>query len=487
MTSEALKNKTVSGVVWSGIERFSTQGVQFIIEMIMARLLMPSDYGLIGMLAIFMAISRTFIDSGFSNALIQKNDRTNDDLSTVFFFNLIVSIVVYLIIYFSAPLIEVFYEAPGLTLVTRVFSLTLIISALSAVSRTILVINVDFKTQAKISLIAIIFSGIIGIYFAKKDFGVWALVWMFIINLSIQTLLYHIYVRWRPNLFFSKSSFKSLFSFGSKLLITNLLSTLYDNLYTIVIGKKFHASDLGYYSKSDQLVRLPSTNIAFIISRVSFPILSQIQNDNQRLALAYKKYLSMSSIIVFPLMIGLATLAKPLIILLFTEKWSGMILLLQILCFDWIWDTMCKININLLLVKGYSNLILKLEVVKRIVSVSILVITLPFGLTWLCIGRVIYSFISVYINSYYTGKTIVDLNYIKQMKIVSPYFIMSIIMGCSVYFFISFFTNLWTQLTLGIILGIVLYLIMVYIIKKEEIIELIGLTKNLLIKNQYSK
>lgn len=477
--SDLLKQKTVSGVVWSGIERFSTQGVQFVIEMIMARLLFPSDYGLIGMLAIFMAISKAFIDSGFSNALIQKNNRTDTDLSTVFYFNIFISVVIYLIIFFTAPFIELFYDAPGLSLVTRIFSLTLIISAISAVSRTILVIKIDFKTQAKISLIAIVFSGIIGIFMAINNYGVWALVWMYIVNLSFQTVLLLIFVKWKPKFVFSKESFKSLFSFGSRLLITNLLSTLYDNLYTIVIGKKYHASDLGYYTKSDQLVRLPSTNLAFIISRVSFPILSTIQNENERLSIAYKKYLSLSSLIVFPLMIGLAALAHPLIILLFTEKWMGMILLLQILCFDWVWDPMCKININLLLVKGYSHLILKLEIIKRIVSVSILLLTIPFGLTWLCVGRVIYSLISVYINSYYTGKTIGELNYFSQMKIVSPYFIISLLMGVLIYFVISFINMLIIKLLIGIFVGVAGYILCLYIFKRDDLSEIYFLATSL--------
>lgn len=477
---KSLKQKTVSGILWSGIERFSTQGIQFVIEMVMARLLLPSDYGLIGMLVIFMAVSNTFIDSGFSNALIQKQNRTQADLSTVFYFNIIISVVLYVALFYLAPLISLFYETPALTQVVRIYGLTLIIGAFSAVNRTVLVIEVDFKSQSKISLFSIFISGALGIFLAIQGFGVWALVWMSIGNLSLQAILFFYFVKWRPSWVFSIQSFQSLFSFGSKLLLTSLLGSLYDNLYTIVIGKKFKTTDLGYYTKSEQFARLPSTNLAFIISRVSFPILSAIQDDNERLTTAYKKYLSLSSMLVFPIMITLAVLANPIVVTLFTEKWTGMVLLLQILCFDWMWDPMSKININLLLVKGKSNLILKLEIFKRIISVSILVLTLPFGLIGLAVGRVIYSFLAIYINSYYTGKTIHALNYFEQMKIAIPFFLIAVITGAVIFSVILLFDSLIIQMIVGVVIGVLCYFVLLAVLKREELNEFILLFKQLI-------
>ncbi len=478
MPENNLKKKAISGVLWSGIERFSTQGIQFVIELLMARLLLPSDYGLIGMLAIFIAISRSLIDSGFSNALIQKTDRNQDDYSTVFYFNIIVASVVYAILYFLAPIIAAFYNLSQLTSITRYFSISLLISSLTIVHRTILVINIDFKTQAKVSFIAAIISGTIGIISAYLGQGVWALVWQSLSNFTIQTILLVYFVRWIPLLKFSKASFNSMFSFGFKLLITNLLGTIYDNLYTLVIGKKFSASDLGYYSKSDHLVRFPTNNIAFIMSRVSYPALVNLKDDDEKLANAYRKFLIISSFIIFPLMTGFAVLAKPFIVFLFTEKWIEMTLILQLLCIDWMWDPMCKINTNILMVKGKSGLILRLEIIKRIISVGILFASLPFGLISVCLGRIIYSLISVYINSYYTGKMIPKLTYFHQMIMVLPYLLISILMGGLVYCSIRLISSVWLQLAVGILTGITSYYIFARLFRLEALNETINIIKS---------
>lgn len=472
----SLKEKSVSGIIWSTIERFSTQSIQFVIEILMARMLLPSDYGKIGMLAILLAVSRTFIDSGFTNALIQKKNRTEIDFSTVFYFNIVIALALYALIYLTAPLIASFYQIQDLTAIARIISLTLVISSFSSINRTKLVIKVDFKTQAKISFISAVFSGSIGIYLAYNSFGVWALVWQSIINLMIQTLLFYYFVKWKPIFFFSINSFKELFSFGSKLLISNLLSTLYENLYTIVIGKKFKAVELGYYAKADQLVKFPSSNLTFIVTRVSFPVLSSIQDDDERLFLAYKKYLSLSSYLFFPLMVGLATLANPLILILFTAKWEAMVILFQIMCFDWIWDPMCKVNINLLLVKGHSNLILRLEIFKRILSITILIVSIPFGLYWICIGRAFYSFISVYINSYYTEKIIRNLNFISQIKLISPYLILSLSMGIVVFSVTTFLNSIILKLIIGTLTGILFYISSSYVFKITALMDIIEIT-----------
>lgn len=484
--SDSLKRKTVSGVVWSAIERFSTQGVQFVIEIAMARVLLPSDYGMIGMLAIFLAISRSFIDSGFSNALIQKKNVSENDFSTVFYFNIIIAVLFYGLIYCSAPLIARFYDMPDLILVTRVISLTLIISSFSIVSRTILVIEVNFKTQAKISLYSAIISGVIGVCLAYNNYGVWALVWQSLINYSLQTILFFIYLRWHPTLVFSIESFKSLFSFGSKLLMATLLGTIYENLYTIVIGKKYKATELGYYTKSEQLVKFPSTNIAGIISRVSFPILSKIQDDNIKLKTAYEKYLSLSSYVIFPLMLGIGALTDPLIRFVLTDEWIGMVLIFQILILDWVWDPICKININLLLVKGLSNLVLRLEIIKRIISISILVISmLNFGIIGICVGRVIYSLISVYLNSYYTGKQINGLNYWNQMKIIMPYFIVSLVMSVVVWGVSLLVVTPLAKLLLGGFVGVAFYLFISCILKLTALSDLLLIIKEM--KNEKNK
>ncbi|MDR1761766.1 MAG: lipopolysaccharide biosynthesis protein, partial [Bacteroidales bacterium] len=248
----SLKQKTISGILWSSIERFSVQGIQFVLQIIMARLLLPADYGLIGMLAIFLAVSQSFIDSGFANALIRKQNRTEVDFSTVFYFNIVVGILFYFILFFTSPYIAEFYEAPILESLTKVVALNVFINSLTIVQRAKFTINVDFKTQTKASLLAVIISGAVGILMAYQGFGVWALVVQTITNGTINMIMLWIYSKWRPQFVFSITSFKEMFSYGSKLLLSGLIDTTYNNIYTMVIGKKFSQVDLGYFTRADQ-------------------------------------------------------------------------------------------------------------------------------------------------------------------------------------------------------------------------------------------
>ncbi|MDE6340273.1 MAG: lipopolysaccharide biosynthesis protein, partial [Muribaculaceae bacterium] len=319
--AESLKNKTVKGTVWSTIERFSVQGIQFVVMIIMARILTPADYGLVGMLAIFIAISQSLIDSGFSQALIRKQDRTEVDNSTVFYFNIGVGILLYFLLFFSAPFIALFYNEPQLIPITRVIGLSLVFNSFTVVQRAILTINLDFKTQAKASFIGAILSGAVGIYMAYTGFGVWSIVWQQITNLFIVTILLWILSQWKPIFAYSWESFMELFGFGSKLLISGLLETIFRNLYLIVIGKFFKVSDLGYYTRAHQFTDFASSNITGVFQRVTYPVLCTIQDDDASLSDVYRKLLKTSAFIVFPLMMGLAAVAEPMLISFLTEKW----------------------------------------------------------------------------------------------------------------------------------------------------------------------
>ena len=371
-----IKAQAVKGVIWSTIERFSMQGVQFILGIIMARLLTPHDYGLIGMIFIFMSISQVFIDGGFTNALIQKQNRSETDYSTVFYINIIISIIFYIILYLLAPYIASYFEQPLLKDITRIYSISLILNSLVAVNRTKLVIAVDFKTQTKISFTSALLSGIIGVTYAWLGYGVWALVIQALTSSIFNIILSFYYVKWIPMWTFSYTSFKNLFSFGSKLLIASLISNIYSNLYIFAIGKKFSAYSLGLYTRADHFAQFASSNLGNILSRVSFPILSQIQDDNEHLVRAYKKYIQMSALIIFPLILGLCGVAKPLISILLSEKWIDCVILLQILCFCYLWNCITTINLNLLNVKGRSDLVLKLEMIKKSIAFTILFISL---------------------------------------------------------------------------------------------------------------
>ena len=474
--STSLKQKTVSGIWWSGIERFAVQGIQFLIQILMARLLLPSDYGIIGMLAIFMEISQSLIDSGFSNALMQKKDRNVADYSTVFYFNIVIGIIAYLIMFILAPYIANFYDTPMLVSITKVVAINLFISSMAVVQRAKLTINVDFKTQAKASIVAVIIGGFVGIIMAYKGYGVWALVVQSLLTNGVDTILLWIYARWRPQWLFSYKSFCRLFSFGSKLLFAGLLDTVYRNIYTIIIGKKFSVQDLGYYTRADQFAQFPSANLSGIFNRVTYPILCDLQDDNDRLKKVYQQYLRMSAYLVFPLMIGLCVLAEPLIRVVLTDKWDFAIGLLQILAIAYMWYPIHAINLNLLQVKGRSDLFLRLEIIKKIIGVCILIITIPLGIRIMCVGLVVSSLIALFINTYYTGK-IIRVGFYMQMKDLLPVIILSVSMGFVVHFGISFFVTDILKLIVGIGIGIIYYVLLSYITRSCEWKMLVELIK----------
>lgn len=473
--SDSLKSKTVKGTVWSTLERFSVQGIQFIVMVIMARILTPEDYGLVGMLAIFIAVSQSLIDSGFSQALIRKLDRSEVDNSTVFYFNIAVGILLYFLLFISAPLIARFYNEPLLIPLTRVIGLSLIFNSLVVVQRALLTINLDFKTQAKASLVGVVISGAIGISLAYTGFGVWAIVWQQISNLTVITILLWILSRWKPILAYSWKSFRELFGFGSKLLASGLLDTLYRNMYLIVIGKVFRASDLGYYTRAHQFTDFASSNITGIFQRVTYPVLCTIQNDDQRLSDVYRRLLKTSAFIIFPLMMGMAAVAKPMILSFLTGKWLFSAVLVQILCFSMMWHPVHAINLNLLQVKGRSDLFLRLEIIKKILGVAMLCITLPLGLVPMCWGMLANSLIALLINTHYTGK-LIHLGFIRQMKDLMPTLLLSLATGGIVYLTIStIHLNSWLTLSIGITEGIAIYTLAAKILQFKEFSELLSI------------
>ncbi|WP_290765976.1 lipopolysaccharide biosynthesis protein [Fibrobacter sp. UBA4297] len=471
----SITSKSIHGIIWSAVEKFSLQGAQFLIGVILARLLTPSDFGMIGMLSIFLGVSQTFVDCGFSNALIRQKESSAKDYGTAFIVNFSISVFAYLVLFAIAPVVAKFYSMPELLPVMRWVSITLIISALFAVHKVKLTKNIDFKTQSKASLSAAIISGIFGIVLAYNGFGVWSLVYQSICNSVLNLLFMTLLLKWFPSIVFSKESFRSLFGFGSKLLIASIISSIYSNLYNIVIGKKFSASNLGYYTRADQLGNFPSQNIAGILSRVTYPILSQLQDDD-RLKTIYVKYLQLSCFVVFPLMMGLAALAKPVIVLLLGDKWLPSSLLLQILCFGLMLDPVCNINLNLLYVKGRSDLVLKLEIIKKTIAVLILVVSLPFGLVGICLGRATYGVVATFLNMVYT-KNFIDLSMWGQVKLIMPSWILSVVMAVLVYSVTFLNVNFITQLVVGVVVGVLFYFIIAVLFKMEAVFFLKKLAK----------
>ena len=431
--SSNLRQKTASGLFWSFSDLIANQGIQFIIQVILARLLLPEDFGLIGMITIFISLSTTFIDSGFSQALIREQDAKQEDFSTVFYFNLAMASALYLVLFFAAPLISDFFREPKLIEILRVLSLVLIINSFGIIQRVMLVRRIDFKTQTKISIVASVVSGAVAVALAYFGLGVWSLVIRTLTMQFLVALLLSISNKWKPSLVFSMTSFKKLFRFGSRLLASGLLNTIYVNIYYVIIGRFFSATELGYFTNGKKLEEVASHAVSTSLQRVSYPVLSSMQKDENRLRAGFSKIIRTSTFINFPIMVFLAATAGPLIGLVFGEKWLPSIPYFQILCFAGMLFPLHAINLNTLKVKGRSDLFLKLEIVKKAITTAIIVtvLLLRLGIIGLLWGSVLSSYISYYINAVYSKK-LISYSIKDQVKDILPSYILSFVMGALV-------------------------------------------------------
>lgn len=441
---------------------------------VMARLLSPQDYGLIGMLTVFIAVSQSLIDSGFSQALIRKQNRTEADNCTVFYFNIVVGFLLYWLLFAIAPLVADFYENQELVLLMRVICISVVFNSFAVVQRALLTVNIDFKTQAKAALLAAIISGVVGIAMAYCGYGYWSIAVQQLTNLGLNSFLLWIFTHWRPQFIYSWCSFRELFAFGSKLLCSGLLDVIYRNMYLLVIGKVFTASSLGNYTRAHQFAEFPSSNLTGIMQRVTYPILCQIQNDDERLSQIYRRFLKVSAFLIFPLLLGLSAVAEPLVLLLLKEQWMFAATLLQILCFAMMWYPIHAINLNLLQVKGRSDLFLRLEIIKKLIAVSVLCITIPMGLIPMCVGQIFTSFISLIINTHYTGQ-LIRIGFIRQMRDLLPSLLLSFTMWVIVYVTTSYFSDNLTRLLVGMSVGAIYYIGISYLFKFSELDELLSI------------
>jgi capsular polysaccharide repeat unit transporter len=474
--SDNLKVKAARGLFWSSVDRFSSQGISFVFSIFLARILDISDYGIVAMIVVFMAVAQAFVDSGFSSALIRKPDLNEEDKSTAFYFNIVVGLACYGILFITSPLIADFYDEPLLSPIIRVTGLSIVFNSLCVVQRALFTIAVDFKTQAIISLACTVISGVVGLVMAYNGYGVWALVAQSTVSTFFNFVLLWLCSRWRPVTRFSKASFRYLFNFGSKLLASGLLDTLYNNAYPIVIGKFYNSAQLGLYSRAQSYASLPSSNITAILQRVTFPVLSLMQDDDERLALNYRRLLRVSAFVVFPLMVMLAAVAAPLIRVMITSKWDGCVGFLQILSLAMMWYPIHAINLNLLQVKGRSDLFLRLEIYKKILGVLILICTIPLGVTAMCWGLVVGSVFSLVMNTYYTGK-LIKVGFFIQMKDLLPTLVNSVIMGGIAYYIVNNIDSSIISLIAACSVSIVFYFTTSYLLKIPELKEVILIIK----------
>lgn len=453
--SESLKNKAVRGAKWSFIDNIASSGVTFLVGLVLANLLTPTEYGIMAIIAIFIAISTSIVDSGFSNALIRKVRIERVDYNTVFFFNLAVSIALYFVLYAAAPSISIFFKEPILTDVLRVIGWVLVINALGIIPRTILVKRIDFKTQTKVSIISSVASGVVGIGMAMTGWGVWSLVWQQLSRQMLNTLFLWVFCRWIPVWEFSMKSFKELFNFGYKLLFSGLLDTIYKEIYYVVIGRFYSAADLGQYTRAQQFNIIFSSNLTTVVQRVSYPALSSIQEEPERLREAYRRVIKLTMLVTFACMLGLAAVAKPLILILIGEKWLPAVSYLQIICFSGMLYPLHAINLNILQVKGRSDLFLKLEIIKKIIAVGPIVIGIFCGIKYMLCYSVLNSFVAYFLNSYYSADLI---NYPtkEQLKDIFPTFAISLIVAAFMWSFSLLNISAYIQLVVQIVIGLVL-------------------------------
>lgn len=455
-------------MIWTFAQHFSLDGFAFIQGIILARLLVPKDYGLIAMTQIFFAIAHVFIDSGFSNALMRKVDRKEIDYSTVFVTNVFLTFIFAVVLFLCSPLIADFYNEPILRDIVRANAVLLVLNSVNAVQGTRLRINLQFKIYGFINVVNTVTIGILTIILAFLGFGVWSLIYPNFLGPFLKYILYWYYQHWRPKFNFSWAIWKENFDYGSKLLLSSLLNTVWNNLYPLIIGKKFSAVDLGYYTRARGYAILPASTFQGVLGSVTFPVLCSIQNDDSRLETAYRRLIRVSGYIVFPLLVGLAALAKPVVIVLITEKWAASIPYLAVICFSVMWRPIHILNLNLLQVKGRSDLFLRLEIIKKVLSLLVILITMRYSVMAMCIGSVITSILCLYINTYYTGK-LINVGFLTQMKDILPSLFFSLSMGALVYATTFFIPNMFLQLFLGIVVGIVYYYVVSVLFKSSEL------------------
>lgn len=470
-----LKTKAISGIFWTFIQQFSIQGVGFFVSIILARLLMPGEFGLIAIISVFINFGNILINSGMSQSLMRSQNLDNDDYSSVFYFNLLLSITIYIVIFFVAPYISFFYKQETLTNVIRVFGVTFFINALSIIQTTKLTKQLKFKLQTIISIPSTLISSCVSIFMAYNGFGVWSLVFGTLSQSFISTVLLWYYGNWIPNLSINFYKIKKHWNFGYKLLFSGLLDTVFTNIFSIIFGKFFTISQVGFYQRADTLKQFPVSNLILILNKVTYPLLVSIQDDDKRLKIVFRKIMQMTLFFVSPLLIFSSILAEPIFRLLFTEKWLPAVSYFQLLCINGILYPIHAYNLNILTIKGRSDLFLKLELIKSALLGLILFISFRWGIYGLLFGGIISSTLSFFINTYYTQK-LINYGAFEQMKDLFPTVFLSTIIGSIMILidqsYFLFFNSDLLRIFFGFVFGGTFYLFFSYFLKFNSFYEL---------------
>ena len=471
-----LKKKAISSLIWRFLERCGAQGVSFIVSIVLARLLEPEVYGTIALISVFTAILQVFVDSGMANALIQKKDADELDFSSVFFFNLTMCLALYLLLFFCAPLIASFYNNAELIPVIRVLGITLLISGVKNVQQAYVSRTMQFKRFFFATLGGTIGAAVVGIAMAYIGFGVWALVAQTLFNSMTDTVILWITVKWRPRLLFSFRRLKGLLNYGWKLLVSGLLHTIYINLRSLMIGKFYTAQDLAYYEKGQSFPSFVVTNINSSIDSVLLPTMSGVQDNRETVKAITRRSIVTSSYLMWPMMVGLAAVAKPLVLLLLTEKWLPAVPFLQNTCFALGLEPLQTANLNAIKAMGRSDIFLKLEIVKKAIAITILFLFMRFGVLAIAVSGLVYSVIAAMFNSY-PNRKLLGYSYFEQIRDILPSFLLALVMGAVIYLITLIPMPTVLILTVQILVGVIIYAGVSCVLKLEPFFYILNTIK----------
>ncbi len=480
MTS-SLKEKTVRGIGWSAADTFLGQGVTFVVGLVLARILSPDEYGLIGIVTIFTSILLGFVDCGFSNALIRKQDANDEDFNTMFIVNLGISLLMYAVLFAGAPFIACFFERPQLVGLVRVTGLLLIVQSLSIVQDTILKKRIDFKTKTKASVLAAILSGVIGVGMAFLGFGVWSLVGQQLSRQLVYTVSLWLFNKWWPNLKLNIESLHYMWGFGWKLMLSGFLDRLWMQLYQVVVGKFYNSATLGQYTRSKEYSNIFSANLTSIIQKVTYPVLSQIQDNQNRMLSGYREIIKVTMFVTAIIMISMGAVAEPLIYCLIGPQWYQAATFLPLICISMSLYPLHAINLNMLQIQGRTDIYLYVEIIKKLIAVIPVCLGIFVSIYWMLIGTIFTGIIAFFLNSYYTGKKLGYSSWM-QLRDVAPSYVIAFIIAASVYFFKYLPVSNWIILPLQIIVGALVFLIINESVKLDEYVELKSIANQYLCK-----
>lgn len=475
MAEESLKNKTIKGTFWSAADAFLGQGVTFIVGIVLARMLSPAEYGLIGICTIFTTVLFGVVDSGFSTALIRRKNVTDDEYNTMFITNMVMSLLMFAGLYAASPWVSLFFERPELTSILRVMGLILIIQALSITQVTILTKRIDFKTKTKASLFSAICSGVIGIVMAFNGFGVWSLVSQQILKQTLYTIVLWVLNRWSPRFRFSRESFHYMWGFGWKMMLSGLLNNIWGQLYQVVVGKCYSPATLGQYSRSSEYAGIFSSNLTTIIQRVTYPALAEVQNEKERMIAAYRKVIKLTMFVTAITMISLGAVAEPFIYCLIGPKWHEAATYLPFICISMSLYPLHAINLNMLQIQGRSDIFLYLEIIKKFVLLLPLLLGIFVSIYWMLIGSILTGVVNYFLNSYYTGKKLGYSSWM-QLKDIAPSFELAFVIGMTMFFFKYLPMSYWLVFPLQLFVGLCVFFFISEMMKRDEYLELKSIT-----------